>query len=93
VNALNGSIPSCLTASMRVLTLLDLSRNALSGTLPPELVSAVPASLGVSVFDNQVRRRRRGALPHVSHATYARTHAAAYRDARDARVVFCGVER
>jgi hypothetical protein len=55
LNSLTGSIPSCLTASMRVLTFLDLSRNALSGTLPPELVSPVPASLAVSVFDNQVR--------------------------------------
>ncbi len=32
LNALVGSIPSCLVANLRVLTLLDVSRNYLTGT-------------------------------------------------------------
>jgi hypothetical protein len=39
---------------MRALTMLDLSRNQLSGTLPPALAS-LGSTLALSVFDNLVR--------------------------------------
>jgi hypothetical protein len=52
-NSLSGSIPSCLSG-LKALTLLDVSQNRLTSTLPPEL-ALVGNKLGVSVFDNLVR--------------------------------------
>ena len=50
-NKLSGSIPSCLS-NLTALTFLDVSRNWLSGTLPPELGSIT--HLQLSVFDNNI---------------------------------------
>ena len=53
MNKLQGTLPSCL-ASLTSLTLLDVSRNQLQGTLPIEITQLPQnASLGFSFFDNQ----------------------------------------
>ena len=52
INKLQGTLPSCLS-SLTALTLLDVSRNALSGVLPVELAQMpLAAGMGVSLFDN-----------------------------------------
>jgi hypothetical protein len=47
---LNGTLPALLS-QVSSLTFIDVSRNVLTGTLPPELAS-ISTTLRLSVFDN-----------------------------------------
>jgi hypothetical protein len=62
------------TKGFNALTFMDLARNALTGTLPPELANISTQYLMLSVFDNNGLRGWSCAL-HARARTHARPFA------------------